>query len=49
MGDCPKCHRPLHNCQKCNGRGGISDFGNWVNCSNCNDGRVCSQHGRNWR
>jgi len=28
-------------CPKCNGTGGISDFGNWVNCSRCHGtGRV---------
>lgn len=22
-------------CPKCDGKGGISDFGNWVNCAAC--------------
>jgi hypothetical protein len=50
MGDCPKCHRPLQKCQKCDGRGGISDFGNWTNCGNCKTtGKVCNEHGGNWK
>lgn len=48
--ECPKCHRPLHDCQKCNGRGFISDFGNRVNCGTCNTtGKVCSDHGGRWK
>jgi hypothetical protein len=50
VSDCPKCHRPLQRCQKCNGQGYISDFGNKVNCKTCNNsGQVCNQHGGLWK
>ena len=50
MSDCPKCHRPLHKCQKCNGHGYISDFGNRVNCGACNyTGLICNEHGGRWK
>lgn len=50
MSDCKKCHKRLNDCQSCKGRGGISDFGNKVNCSKCNaTGLVCSQHGGLWK
>jgi len=50
VSDCPKCYRPLHRCQSCDGKGSISDFGNKVNCGKCNNtGQVCSQHGGLWK
>lgn len=50
MVKCNKCLRALHDCQNCRGRGGISSFGHWTNCKNCQEtGFVCSVHHGFWR
>ena len=42
---CTKCHRPLHDCQYCNG-GRASGIGGRLTCNKCdNTGRLCSEHG----
>jgi hypothetical protein len=41
---CEKCHRPLNDCQSCNG--GRSN----LTCSTCRTtGSVCSEHGGYWK
>lgn len=46
---CKKCHRPLNDCQGCNGGRASGMFGK-LTCSKCNStGMVCSEHGGHWK
>ena len=43
--DCTKCHRPLKDCQYCNG-GRASGIAGKLTCSKCNTtGLLCNEHG----
>ena len=50
MNECKKCHRPLHDCQACDGGRKRGMGGIRLTCSRCNTtGLVCSQHGGHWK
>lgn len=51
MSNCHKCHRPLHDCDACNGgRSGRSPLGDKLQCSKCGTtGLVCNEHGAHWK
>lgn len=48
--ECTKCHRPLNDCQSCNGGRAHSPIAGKLTCSACaSTGSVCSQHGGRWK
>jgi len=50
MKECNKCHRPLHDCDVCEGQTRKSFLGDRLACSNCNStGLICSIHGGHWK
>lgn len=49
MSNCEKCHTTLHECQGCQGRPGQSILGDPLSCSKCDEGLVCSEHGKFWK
>lgn len=49
MSNCKKCHRPVNDCQACNGGRASGMFGK-LTCSKCNNtGSVCSEHDGHWK
>ncbi|WP_017583939.1 hypothetical protein [Nocardiopsis valliformis] len=47
--ECEKCYSRLYDCPDCKGNPGQTILGDPLICSQCDEGRVCSDHGRFWR
>lgn len=50
MGYCDNCSRTLLPCPDCRGQAGGYSIAGLLTCRSCaNTGRICEQHGNDWR